>query len=167
MNLIGNREVTEIKPNRIQQSASFTIHGKIENVFPLFGPIREKDWAEGWDPRVLYPTGNVLVEEHMIFQTNDPDGDGKFTWVVTQYQPEKYLIEYTVSTHERIWFIKVSCMNKLEDTEVTVSYTYTGLTEGGNQKNEQALKGMYAHNLKDWQEAINHYLHTGSRLSNQ
>ena len=167
MSLISNQEVvTEFKPERIQRSASFTIHGKIENVFPLFGPIREKEWAEGWDPEILYRSGNVLVEEHMIFQTHAHPDEGKYTWVITQYQPEKYLIEYTVSTHERIWFIRVSCQDRKETTEVTVSYTYTSLTAEGNQKNEQALKRMYAQNLKDWEEAINYYLKTGKQLTN-
>jgi hypothetical protein len=165
MNSLTNQEVlTEFKPERIQRSASFIIHGKIENVFPLFGPIREKEWAEGWEPEVLLPAGDILVEEHMIFQTKAPDNEGKYTWVITQYQPENYLIEYTVSTDERIWFIRVRCEEKKETTEVTVSYTYTGLTENGNRKNEQALKRMYSQNLQDWGEAINHYLKTGNLL---
>lgn len=165
MNPVSNQEVlTEFKPLRIQRSTSFIIHGKIENVFPLFGPIREKEWADGWEPEVLFPAGDVLVEEHMMFQTNAPDEEGKYIWVITQYQPEKYLIEYTVSTHERIWFIRVRCEEKKETTEVTVSYTYTGLTAEGNRKNDQALKRMYSQNLQDWGEAINHYLKTGNQL---
>ena len=135
MNQINNQEVlVEFRPERIQRSASFTIHGKIENVFPLFEPIREKEWADGWEPEILYRSGNVLVEEHMIFQTNGHHDEGKYRWVITQYQPEKYLIEYAVSTHERIWFIRVSCKEYNAATEVSVSYTYTGLTEEGNRK---------------------------------
>ncbi|HEU5291850.1 MAG TPA: hypothetical protein VFU05_14470 [Cyclobacteriaceae bacterium] len=166
MNLISNQEaLTDFKFKRIQRSATFTIHGKVENVFPLFGPIREKDWAEGWNPEILYKSGNVLVEEHMIFQTNAPNGKEKFTWVITQFQPEKYLIEYTVSTRERIWFIRVTCQGQKETTGVTVSYTYIGLTPEGHQKNEEALKQMFVHDLKDWQEAINYYLQTGKCLT--
>ena len=43
-------------------------------------------------------------------------------------------------------------------------YTYTGLTEKGNATNEKALETMYRRDLKDWEEAINHYLKTGERL---
>ncbi len=165
MNPISNQEVlTEFKPERIQRSASFIIHGKIQNVFPLFGPIREKEWAEGWEPEILYRSEDALVEEHMMFQTNSPNGEEKYTWVITQFQPEKYLIEYSVSTQERIWFIRVSCEGQKEITAVTISYTYTGLTQEGNRQNEQALKKMYSNNLQDWQEAINHYLKTGNQL---
>jgi len=164
--LMNQEVITEFKPERIQCSASFIIHGKIENVFPLFGPIREKEWAHGWEPEILYCSENVLVEEHMIFQTASHDKEEKFTWIITQYQPEKYLIEYTVSTQERVWFIHVSCKDQNNTTEVTVSYTYTGLTAEGNRKNEQALKRMYSDNLKDWEEAINYYLKTGKQLTN-
>src|SRR5688572_3425603 len=147
MSMLSNHQIdVESKPDRIKRSAVLTVHGKIENVFPLFGPIREKEWTEGWEPEILYRSGDVLVEEHMIFQTNGHDDEGKYTWVITQYRPEKYLIEYSVSTPERIWFIRVSCKDFKETTEVTVSYTYTGLTADGNRKNEQALKRMFAHN---------------------
>ena len=167
MSLATSHDVlTEFKPDRISRSATFVANGSIENVFPLFGPIRESDWTEGWKPEIIYRSGDVLVEEHMIFQTNGHAGEGKYTWVITQYQPEKYLIEYTVTTLERIWFIRVVCKSNNEKTEVTVSYTYTGLTETGNQKNEQALKRMFSHNLKDWEEAINYYLKTGTQLTN-
>jgi hypothetical protein len=155
----------ETKPVRIKRSAALTVQGKIENVFPLFGPIREKEWAEGWEPEILYRSGDVLVEEHMIFQTNGQAGEGKYLWTITQYQPKIHLIEYTVSTQERIWFIRVQCEPVQETTAVTVSYTYTGLTEAGNRQNEQALKRMFAHDLKDWEEAINYYLKTGKQLT--
>jgi hypothetical protein len=165
MNLISNQEtLTEFKPERIHRSASFTIHGKIENVFPLFGPIREKEWAAGWEPQILYISGNVLVEEHMIFQT--PGKEAKYTWVISQYQPDKYLVEYTVSAPERIWFIRVTCRNEKENTDVTVSYTYTGFTPEGHQRNKEALKQMFADDLQDWAEAINYYLKTGKQLPN-
>jgi hypothetical protein len=165
MNILINQPISfDFKPQRIQQSATINIDGKIENVFPLFGPIREMDWAEGWNPEILYRSSDVLAEERMIFQTQ---GYGeKYIWVITQYQPDKHLIEYTVSAVERIWFIRVQCKAVDEKTEATVSYTYTGLTEEGNQENERALKRMFADSLSDWEEAINYYLKTGKLFTN-
>jgi hypothetical protein len=166
MNILSNQHPhTDFKPERIHRSSTFSINSTIENVFPLFGPIREMEWAEGWNPEIICrSSAEILAEEHMIFQT---DGHGeKFTWVITQFQPEKYLIEYTVSTPERIWFIRVQCKAAGQKTQATVSYTYAGLTEAGNQKNELALKRMFADDLKDWEEAINYYLKTGKLLTN-
>lgn len=167
MNLISNQEVlTDFKPERIQRTSTFTIQGKVADVFPLFGPIREMEWAAGWEPEILYRSGQAIVEEHMIFQTSGYAGEGKYTWIISQYRPEKYLIEYTVSAHERIWFIRVNCKESKGKTEVTVSYTYTGLTMEGHKKNEFALKRMFAEDLTDWAEAINYYLKTGKQLTN-
>ena len=165
--ILSQQEITiDFKPERISRSATITVHEMIEKTFPLFGPIREKEWAEGWNPAILYRTNpNTLVEEYMIFQTEGQAGEGKYTWVITQYQPDNYLIEYTVSTQERIWFIRVQCTAANENTKVNVIYTYTGLTEEGNRKNEQALKRMFADDLSDWEEAINHYLRTGKLLT--
>lgn len=157
---------TDVKPERVSRTATFTVHGNIEQAFPLFGPIREMEWAAGWQPEILYRSNtDVLVEERMIFQTNGHAGEEKYTWVITHYQPKQYWIEYTVSTPERIWFIRVACKPLNENTEVKVTYTYTGLTAEGNRKNEQALKRMFAHDLKDWEEAINYYLRTGKLLT--
>jgi hypothetical protein len=164
MNILTNQQIiNDFKSERIQRTEKFTINGEIENVFPLFGPVREMEWAEGWNPEIVYrSTSDMLVEERMIFQTKGENE--KYTWAITQYQPEKYLIEYTVSTPERIWFIRVQCNAFEEKTHATVSYIYTGMTEEGNRKNAQALKRMFAHDLKDWEAAINYYLKTGNLL---
>lgn len=155
--------ILSFKAQRLHRSASILIEAPVEKVFPLFGPVREKEWADGWEPEVLF-TNDPLAEEHMIFQTKGNEDEGKYTWTVTTYQPEKYLIEYTVFTNERIWFIRVECANQDDKTAATISYTYTGLTEGGNRKNKSAIDRMYKHNLRDWAEAINYYIKTGQLL---
>lgn len=154
----------DFNPERISRTSSFIVDGTIDNVFPLFGPIREKEWAEGWEPKIIF-SSNKLAEEHMIFQTKVASDEKYYTWVVTQFDMKKHLVEYTVSTKNRIWFIRVQCQPLAETTEATVSYTYTGLNSLGNELNRNALAKMYASDLKDWQEAINYYLHNGKMLT--
>lgn len=149
---------------RISRSAEFTVNAPVEKVFPLFGPVREREWADGWNPRMVYSTTN-LVDEHMVFTTEPRfEGEPDYTWVVTQYAPEKRHIEYMVSTDERIWFVRVVCRAEGGKTKATVTYTYTGLTSRGCERNQQALDRMFADNLQDWGQAINHYLSTGTIL---
>lgn len=148
---------------RLQRTASIIVKAPIEKVFQLFGPIREKEWAAGWEPSILL-SKDLLIEEHMIFQTKGHAGEDKYTWAVTQFRPDIHLVEYTVFTSERIWFIRVVCESAGEKTKASVTYTFTGLTEEGNRKNKLAIEKMYVRNLKDWEEAINHYLETGQRL---
>ncbi len=154
---------TSFKAERVEKSASFAVNTTVDKVFPLFGPIREKEWAHGWEPQIVY-SKNSEAEEHMVFKTKGRHpGEEDYLWLVTQLRPKDYFIEYTVSTSQRAWFISVKCRPGRNNTVVTVTYSFTGLSEEGNDLNQQALDKMYAHNLKDWQEEINYYLETGKQ----
>jgi hypothetical protein len=158
--------IETVPSERISNTATFTVDTTIEKAFPLFGPLREKDWAEGWNPEILYGAGEV--EEHMMFRTKSSFKDeSSFLWVITQFDPEKYFIEYTVSTPNRVWFIGVQCAAKELKTNVSVTYTYTGLNAKGNELNRIALKKMFSDNLKDWEAAINFYLKHGKILTSE
>lgn len=150
---------------RISRSAEMVLLGPIETVFPLFGPLEEKKWEDGWNPNILFPPSGE-VEEGMVFTTGGAaGGEGRNTWIVSKYLPGDHRIEYTVSTGHRIWVIAVKCAPLSEgSTKAEVRYTFTGLNPEGNTLNRAALDRMYKNNLKDWEEAINHYLKTGSLL---
>ena len=152
---------------RISRMQSISLNASLEKVFPLFGPIREREWAAGWDPDIVFPPA-VLVEERMVFKTRSPGGhrEADSTWIVSKYLPEESTIEYTVFTTERVWWIEIRC-REAEDSRTThaeITYTYLGLNEAGNAANERALEHMYAHDLRDWEVAINHYLRTGGQF---
>ena len=91
-------------------------------------------------------------------------GEPNYTWTVSKYSTEQSLVEYTVFTSERIWFITIKCREgaPARTTEAEITYTYIGLSENGNAINEKALQSMYSRGLNDWQEAINHYLETSA-----
>ncbi len=154
---------------RVSRTSTITLNGSLKEVFPLFGPIREQEWADGWAPRILFPAGGG-VEEHMVFRTSSHGhGEPDFTWLVSKYLPEQAVIEYTVFTPERVWWITIRCREAASErtTKAEISYAFLGLTDMGNAINENAARLMYAHDLKDWEAAINHYLETGKRLSHQ
>jgi len=153
------------EPKRVSRTSTIILNAPLETVFPLFGPIKEMEWAHGWNPEIIYSeTGDM--EEHMVFKTRSYTGEPDYTWIVSKYLPDDSLIEYTVFTLERIWYITIKSREKTaETTETEVTYTYTGLSKRGNKTNERALHLMYSNNLKDWEEAINHYLETGKRLT--
>lgn len=153
------------KSKRISKTSRIILNALLNRVFPLFGPIKEKEWAAGWEPQILYST--TEMEERLVFQTQSPHGpEPVFTWTISRYQPDQAFIEYTVFTSERLWWITIQCRegNGGGTTAAEITYTYTGLNEKGNAINEIALAAMYRRDLKDWEEAINHYLETGARL---
>jgi hypothetical protein len=157
----------DLKSERLEKSATIKLEAPIDRVFPLFGPVREKDWAHGWDPQVIYPK-DVLVAKHMVFQTKGGlhGSTETYTWTIVNYEPAQFTIEYLVSASDRLWFITVRCKAQGENTSATVTYSYTGLTPDGNQKNKAAIHNMFASDLKDWEKAINYYLKNGTQLTN-
>jgi hypothetical protein len=151
---------------RITRTNEITLNGKLKEVFPLFGPIRECDWAPGFAPKVIYLKGD-LIEEHMVFTTQSHHGqEPDSTWIVSRYEPEGAFVEYTVFSPDRLWLIQIGCRetNSGEQTIAKITYTYTGLTEGGNHTNKKAMEAMFKYDLKDWEIQINHYLATGQQL---
>ncbi|MFN7117899.1 MAG: SRPBCC family protein [Saprospiraceae bacterium] len=153
--------------NHVTKEASFLVNAAPDVAFPLFTPIEEMKWADGWHPEILYSDEHQM-HEGMVFRTPGHFlQEAHYHWIVSKYMPEKYQIEYTVSTANRYWVIKVRC-EAADDhsTKATVRYTYTGFNELGNKLNEKAIHKMFEHNLNDWAEAINYYLITGKLLKN-
>lgn len=156
------------KAERITRKSQITLNGLMGEVFPLFGPIKESEWAPGWAPKIIYRTS--LIEEHMVFTTTSHHGqEPDSTWTLSRYNPENAFIEYTVFAPERLWWITIQCRESVEkkQTEAEITYSYTGLTDRGNMINKKALDKMFEHNLKDWEEEINYYLDTGHRLEHK
>jgi hypothetical protein len=154
------------RSERISRTATITLNSDIETVFPLFGAIEEKKWAEGWNPIPVYPRSEKL-EAGMVFLTEgNNDGESEYVWIVATYQPERHRVEYIVSTANRIWVIAVECTAlSAFGTEARVTYTFTGLNPRGNELNREHIERMFARNLADWEEAINYFLRTGELLS--
>ncbi len=153
------------KAERVTRTATISLRSGIDRVFPLFGAIKEKRWADGWNPVILYPASGDL-EAGMVFVTEGSDADEPvYAWIVSAYQPQRHFVEYTVSTANRIWVITIRCgAPSALETEASVTYTFTGLNQLGNERNRSHIARMFAKNLVDWEEAINHYLSTGELL---
>lgn len=144
---------------KIQQSAIIHLDAPIGEVFPLFGPVREKDWAHGWDPEIIFPK-DAVVAKHMVFRTRGGlhGTDEQYTWVIINYEPEEFMIEYLVSASERFWVITVECRSVDMRTSATVTYSYTGFNPDAHEKNMKAIGSIFSCDLKDWEDAVNDYI---------
>jgi hypothetical protein len=167
--MFGGRKImkeTTFKAKRISRTNSMILNASLKTVFPLFGPIAEKKWAYGWDPQIIFSSTNRL-EPKMVFKTqmtgHHEKGETHCIWIVSRLIPQQALIEYTVFTNERVWWITIQCQEHVSNqtTRAKITYTFTGLTEKGNAINEKHLARIYAHDLKDWEESINYFLKTG------
>lgn len=150
---------TTFKAEKISKTATIIVNDTITTVFPLFGAFEERKWAKGWNPVLIYPSTEI-IEEGTTFKTHGHGHEEKeFIWRVSKYDAENFLIQYLVSTENRYWTITVKFIPATGGkTSATITYTFIGLNELGNQLNRHFLEAMYKHNLSDWEEAINHYL---------
>lgn len=62
-----------------------TIEAKPDVVFPLLCPVREVEWLDGWNHRMIY-SASGLVEEGSVFSTSNP-GEEDTVWVVIRHDP--------------------------------------------------------------------------------
>ena len=154
-------------PAIAERTSVIELEGSIERVFPLFGPLRERQWAEGWNPKIVWPAGEA-VRERMVFVTRSSHGqDGDKLWVVSRCDEAQATIEYTVFAKESVHWILIRCrsIENGESTEAEITYTYVGTSEAACFRNARDLAAKYRHDLKEWEHAINHFLRTGKRAS--
>ena len=156
---------TPFKAQRVTRSAALTLPAPPERAFPLFGPIREAEWAEGWQPDLVYAASPLGDEPGAVFTThhlNEPDT----IWLVAQFDPKTCTIEYVrVTPGLRIARVTIICRPAPGGaTHADVTYQFTALSEEGNHSVEEFSEAHYQHMMSAWQTAISHTLATGTRL---
>jgi hypothetical protein len=150
--------------NHVSRTHSISLAGAPEQVFPLFEPVREKSWAPGWEPEMVYPTSGEAVEG-AVFTVSADDGH-KAIWTIAEYDPSAYRIAYlTVTPESRVARIEVQCSPNTDGTtQAQVTYTFTALSEQGNSFISTQTEESHRHRIESWKTAINHYLRHGAPL---
>ena len=150
---------------KVARSHSFVVNLPVEKAFPLFEPLGEKNWAEGWHP--VFPAADDLpLHDGSVFtvEAPHPHGQGimKSVWTVTAHQPP-HAIEYrNVIVGLRATRIEVRCAAAPGGTRVTVSYTYTGLSDEGDKLIREITPERYVTMIDGWGTAIATYLKRGT-----
>lgn len=134
------------------------------HIMPLYCPVRELDWCENWNPKVVN-SNTGLVEKDCIFITSH--GDDDVVWIVSDYDVAKghvvmyyHVPEVLVTKLE----IKVAPITDIK-TKATLIYSKTSLSERGDKVLEDFTKEEYNIMMDSWAKAMNHYLATGEMLT--
>ena len=149
------------KSIHVRRSGQIMLHGSIEKVFPLFGPVEEEKWAEGWEPSIKHGSNS---EEGTVFTTADPH---PATWVLDRFDAKSHTVRYvTVAPELRVVQIDIGCQAAGEaETRCEVTYTMTALSDLGETLVENYTQSHHDHRIQQWQTAIDHYLQTGTRMA--
>lgn len=153
----------------IQKNLSYRQINKAspEDVFPLLCPVRECDWLDGWDYRMVHSKSG-LIELDCVF-TTPMHGEEETVWQVTRYDTDTFQVEFIRFTPgDNVVKINIQ-LSKLDNslTESAISYQYTALNEDQNRYLENDLEQDFEESMKWWEKAINHYLLTGKMLKKE
>lgn len=127
-----------------------------DEAFPLFTPEGERLWIEDWNPQYFHPAnGETLVG--MVFTTSH--GGETTYWTLVDFDNASHQARYSrVTPGSRSVLVDVRCEAVAEhETNVTVRYTLTGLSDAGNAAIAAFAEG-YADMIEDWKAKILDYL---------
>ena len=135
---------------------SFCVQAKRAELFPLFCPQRELEWLEGWSYNMVY-SSTGFSEQDCVFKT-DNAVEGPAVWFATQHQTPQ-IVEYVKIAPQALALrMTIELLAIAADvTEVSVTCSFTGLTEQGNQCIEQYVAELYPNRMKIWQQSLEQY----------
>jgi hypothetical protein len=146
-----------------QRTQSFTIilNGSVSDVTPLFGPVREAEWALDWSPRFLHPTQGVQ-REGVVFTTSRGHGSDRL-WLLTTYDARNGRVEYVVVTPAfTANEIKIRVVPDGEHhCKATITYRRSALAPEGNEEVANLDAHWAEEQRNHWETAINEALAKG------
>jgi ribosome modulation factor len=135
-----------------------TIEGTKEEIFPLLCPVREKEWLQGWDYKMIYSESS-FAEKGCIFETSN--NYGSYHWIVTKHDKDIYEIQFIkIKTNDIYVIIDIELTEKSEKvTFCNIQYTFIPL---GNEAAEimfrENTEDVFNQHMKIWEDSLNYYL---------
>ena len=146
-----------------QRTQSFTIglNGSVADVTPLFGPVREAEWAPDWSPRFIHPTQGAQ-REGVVFTTTSGHGKDRL-WLLTTYDLGNGRVEYVVITPAfAANEIKIRVLPDGEQhSKATITYRRSALAPEGNGEVAKLDAHWAEQQRTHWETAINEALIKG------
>lgn len=146
-----------------QRTQSFTIalNGSAASVTPLFGPVRETEWAPTWVPRFIHPAEGAQ-REGVVFTTTTGDCEERF-WLLTAYDVQDGRVEYVfVAPGFTANEIKIRVVPDGERRcKATITYRHSALAPEGNQEVAKLNAHWAEQQRVHWETAINSVLAKG------
>jgi hypothetical protein len=117
-------------PVHLEASGSFTLPVAPADAFPMFDPVREAEWAEGWSIAPVYPNP-FRLEPNAVFEVPGPNGV-KEVWTVIACDAADCRVEYlAVAGNDLVRRVTVRCTGEGRGTRVSVHYCVTAWTPDG------------------------------------
>ena len=154
-----------IDPVRVRRSYIQKLRAKPADVFPLLCPVREREWAEGWDPLAVYSKSG-LAESDCIFTTGQEDPES--IWVITEFDPVRHSLEIVkVSPGMTVCRITINLAeDESGNTDADVTYMYTAISPEGEQFVGEYSQEFFNGFMQFSESALNIFLEKRKRDEN-
>jgi hypothetical protein len=158
---------SRFKAKRITRKYQQNINGTPEIVFPLLCPVKEAQWLEGWEYRMIY-SASGFAEEGCVFATPE-DGEDDTVWIITHHDTSNREVDFVRFTPgSRTCVLKITVSpNGRNASIVDIYYSYTGITEEGNFWIGNFTEDVFLEAVKFWERSMNHFLETGEKLGKE
>jgi hypothetical protein len=154
--------VRTVAPRRVGHTYRQQLVAPPGQVFPLLCPVRERDWARGWEPRLVV-SASGLAETDCVFTTTE--GAGEAVWYVTRHDPAGHFVEMIkITPGVTACRLDIRLEPAPGGCAATISYTHTSLGPAGDAFVEAFTAERYATFMREWERELNHYLATGEKL---
>ena len=155
--------MSKFAAKHVTRSHTIRLAGSPAQVFPLFEPLGERQWEPTFQPEMRYPASGE-ARAGAVFTTQHHFEATEIIWLIADYQPEAHQIRYVkVTPGSQVAVIEVHCeANGEGETRASVTYTWTALTEKGNEEMAKMTEEHYRQYISGWATAINDFLRNGN-----
>ncbi|WP_207485501.1 hypothetical protein [Arenibaculum pallidiluteum] len=137
----------------LEREHRILIEGAIDRVFPLFTPIGEMLWVDGWEPDFIFPESGE-ARDGMIFRTTH--GNEETLWSCIAWDPDAHRVRYArVTPGSRFGFVEVLCRETSpQQTEASIRYILTALSQAGASYLADLTPNAYKQMIDGWRPRI-------------
>lgn len=149
-----------VKPNRATRTYTQRLVAAPGVVFPLLCPVREADWIQGWDPRLVVSTSGV-AEPGCVFTTSAEPIDA--IWYITRHEPEAGFVEMLkITPTVTACRLTILLRPAAGGCEADITYSHTSLGPPGDEFIASFTDDFYRKFMQEWESKMNHYLRHGT-----
>lgn len=151
-----------VKPKRVCREYTQHLVAPVAAVFPLLCPVREAEWIEGWDPRLVLSHSGV-AEPDCVFVTEAGPCDG--IWYITRHEADAGVVEMIkITPGVTACRLNIAVEAVEGGSAATIRYMYTSLSAEGDKFVEAFTETYFTRFMQDWEARMNYYLVHGIAL---
>ncbi len=145
------------RPVKVSHTYTQTLVAPPATVFPLLCPVRETEWVNGWDPKLVV-TESGFVEKGCVFVMEDRPDDS--IWVVADWDPERFSVRFVkVTPGLAVGNIEIRLrVAEGGRTYADITYAYTALSSEGETFVDGFTRNHYEGFMREWETELNQFL---------